>query len=83
MKHMNNWTKAAIIAAFLSIGVQAALAEPMKCSGEQKKCTTPCARLPAAQIQACVENCRVSQANCLRSGCWASGASRYCGLMKQ
>jgi hypothetical protein len=55
----------------------------MKCSGEQKKCTTPCARLPAAQIQACVENCRVSQANCLRSGCWASGASRYCGLMKQ
>lgn len=73
----------AIAAIFISIGVQAALAEPMKCSGEQKTCTTACARLPAGQVQLCMENCRVSQANCVRSGCWASGSNRYCGLMKQ
>lgn len=72
-----------IAAAFVLFGAQAAFAEPMKCSGEQKTCTTGCARLPAGQIQLCMENCRVAQANCMRSGCWASGASRYCGLMKQ
>ena len=73
----------AIAAVFILAGAHAALAEPMKCSGEQKTCTTVCARLPAGQIQLCMENCRVSQANCMRSGCWASGANRYCGLMKK
>lgn len=73
----------AMAAAFILLGAHGAIAEPMKCSGEQKTCTTSCARLPTAQIQLCMENCRVAQANCMRSGCWASGGSRYCGLMKQ
>lgn len=83
MKRTARTIAGGIAAAFIILGAQAAFGEPMKCSGEQKTCTSSCARLPAAQIQLCTENCRVAQANCMRSGCWASGASRYCGLMKQ
>jgi hypothetical protein len=73
----------AIAFAFALMGVQAAWAEPMKCSGEQKTCLSTCARMPTGQAQACLENCRASQAYCIRSGCWQNGASRYCGLTKQ
>lgn len=83
MKPTTRTIAGAMAAAFILLGAQGAIAEPMKCSGEQKTCTTSCARLPAGQIQPCMENCRVAQANCVRSGCWASGGSRYCGLMKQ
>ena len=73
----------AIAAAVVIIGAQAAQAEPMKCSGEQKTCLSACARMSAGQAQACLEGCRASQAYCVRSGCWQNGATRYCGLMKQ
>lgn len=79
---MRNVT-AAIAIFFALICGQTAMAEPMKCSGEQKTCLSGCAKLPAVQGQACLENCRVSQAYCIRSGCWQNGASRYCGLTKQ
>jgi hypothetical protein len=74
---------AAITVVFAVIGAQTVLAEPMKCSGENKTCLTACARLPAGQGQPCLEGCRASQAYCIRSGCWQNGASRYCGLTKQ
>lgn len=73
----------AVAAAFVLIGAQAARAEPMKCSGEQKTCLSTCARMPAGQAQTCLEGCRASQAYCVRSGCWQNGNSRYCGLTKQ
>jgi hypothetical protein len=79
---MRNVT-AAIAVVFVLIGAQSALADPMKCSGEQKTCQGACARLPAGQIKPCLEGCRASQAYCIRSGCWQNGASRYCGLTKQ
>lgn len=72
-----------IAIVFAAIGAQAALAEPMKCSGEQKTCLSSCQRMPAGQAQACLEDCRVSLAYCMRSGCWQHGANRYCGLTKQ
>ena len=74
---------AAAVAAFMLVGVSMAQAEPMKCTGEQKTCQTACARLPATQIQPCLEGCRASQAYCIRSGCWQNGNNRYCGLTKQ
>jgi hypothetical protein len=74
---------AAVIAVIFVFAAHAAQAEPMKCSGEQKTCQSACARMPAGQVQPCLEGCRASQAYCIRSGCWQNGASRYCGLMKQ
>lgn len=75
---------AAVIAVAIALlGAQAAWADPMKCSGEQKTCLSGCARMAAAQAQACLESCRASQAYCIRSGCWQHGANRYCGLTKQ
>ncbi len=66
------------------LSAPAALAEPMKCSGEQKTCVNNCIKGGnAIQAKNCAENCRVSQANCMRSGCWAFGSLRYCGLLKQ
>ncbi len=66
------------------LSAQGALADPMKCSGEQKTCVNNCVISGnAIQAKNCAENCRVSQANCMRSGCWANGSLRYCGLMKQ
>jgi hypothetical protein len=78
--------KAIAAAAFglCLLGAQAALAEPMKCSGEQKTCVSNCIKGGnPIQAKACAENCRVSQANCMHSGCWAFGSLRYCGLLKQ
>jgi hypothetical protein len=78
--------KAISTAAFglFLLSTHAALAEPMKCSGEQKTCVNNCVRSGnAMQAKQCGENCRVSQANCMRSGCWTNGAARYCGLTKQ
>jgi len=78
--------KAIATAAFglCLLSAQAALADPMKCSGEQKTCVTNCTKAGnAIQAKNCAENCRVSQANCMRSGCWSLGAQRYCGLLKQ
>jgi len=46
MKPTTRTITGAIAAAFILLGAQAAFAEPMKCSGEQKTCTTGCARLP-------------------------------------
>lgn len=72
-----------IAAALFLVSAQLAPAEPMKCSGENKTCVTACGKNATPQAKQCMENCRVSQANCARTGCWANGAVRYCGLMKQ
>jgi len=63
---------------------QAALAEPMKCSGEQKACIANCNKTPnRASISVCITNCGARQAMCVRTGCWDSGTQRYCGLARQ
>lgn len=75
--------RAIAAATLLLLSVQMASAEPMKCSGENKTCVTACGKSASPQAKQCAENCRASQANCVRTGCWANGAARYCGLMKQ
>lgn len=72
-----------IAAALILASAQMASSEPMKCSGENKTCVTACGNSGTPQAKQCAENCRASTANCVRTGCWANGAVRYCGLMKQ
>lgn len=84
MRRITGTFTGAALAAVILLGAPAALAEPMKCSGEQKTCVANCVKAGnTAQAKQCAENCRVSQANCMRSGCWANAALRYCGLLKQ
>jgi hypothetical protein len=55
----------------------------MKCSGEEKTCNTNCVKLARTAVSRCMETCRTSRLICVRTGCWDTGTSRYCGLMKQ
>jgi hypothetical protein len=73
---------AAIIA--LALLAAPALAEPMKCSGEQKTCNTVCLKTinPALQAQ-CIADCHTRLNYCKQTGCWDNGTSRYCGLMRK
>ena len=68
---------------FLLQGAQAALADPMKCTNEEKTCVTNCTKFARTTVSQCLEGCRTSRIICLRTGCWDTGTSRYCGLMKQ
>jgi hypothetical protein len=65
------------------LGAQATLADPMKCSGEEKTCVTNCSKFARTTVSQCLEACRMSRIICLRTGCWDTGTNRYCGLMKQ
>ena len=65
------------------LSAQATLADPMKCTNEEKTCVTNCSKFARTTVQQCLEGCRMSRMICLRTGCWDSGTSRYCGLMKQ
>ena len=61
-----------------------AVAEPMKCSGEQQACLTNCAKLADhTRLKACINSCVQGLAVCRRTGCWNNGSSTYCGLMRQ
>lgn len=75
-----------VIAAFaLALLVaQAALAEPMKCSGEEQTCRTACTKAARGAVSACLTRCGASKSYCLKTGCWTTnGVQRYCGLLKQ
>jgi len=82
MKNRFMVAAAAGIALYL-LGAPAALAEPMRCSGEQKTCNANCVKFAGAALATCLAGCHVSQANCVRNGCWDNAGTRYCGLMKQ
>jgi hypothetical protein len=75
------------IAAVTGLGLlcaQTALAEPMKCSGEQKVCIVLCNQNPKrASIPVCVTNCGARLSMCIRTGCWDNGVHRYCGLSRR
>jgi hypothetical protein len=63
---------------------QAALAVPMRCSGEQTVCIANCKKNPDRTfLSICVTNCGARQSICMKTGCWDSGVQRYCGLLKQ
>ncbi len=64
--------------------IDAALAAPMRCSGEQKTCIAVCNKsLDKGSISTCVTNCGLRQSLCMKTGCWDSGVQKYCGLLKQ
>ena len=65
------------------LDTQAALADPMRCTGEEKTCNTNCLKIARTAVSSCLETCRANRQICLRTGCWDSGTSKYCGLMKQ
>ena len=82
-KHKNVFAVAAVAGLGLLCS-QTALAQPMKCSGEQKVCIASCSKIPnSASISACITNCGARQAMCVRTGCWDNGTNRYCGLTRQ
>ncbi len=83
MKYKITFAIAACAGLYL-FGAQAALAQPMRCSGERKTCISNCEKnINRAVASKCVATCHLSQSICMRTGCWDSGTSRYCGLMKQ
>ncbi len=75
--------KYTIAAALILLGTQAVLADPMKCSGEEKTCNNNCLKFARVAPAQCLGNCHLSRQICMRTGCWDTGTNRYCGLMKQ
>lgn len=62
----------------------AALADPVRCSNEQKNCVAACGSLPAqTRVSACISYCQARMNSCRQNGCWDNGSSRYCGLLRQ
>jgi len=75
---------AAGLFSLIAFDSQIAFAAPMRCSGEQKICIASCNKNPdRSVIPACVTACGARQSFCMKTGCWDSGAQRYCGLLKQ
>ena len=66
------------------LSTPAALAQPMRCSGEQKTCIANCQKnIDRTVASQCTANCHIRLTNCIKNGCWDSGTFKYCGLMKQ
>ena len=71
------------IAAALLLAT-AAYAEPVRCSNELKNCVAACGSLPAqTRVSACISMCQARMNSCRQTGCWDTGRSRYCGLLRQ
>ncbi len=78
-----NLTLAVLAAGALLFGTEA-IAEPMKCTGEQQACLTNCTRLTDPKlVRLCINACGARQATCRQTGCWDNGSSQYCGLLRQ
>jgi hypothetical protein len=72
------------VVAGLMLGAQAAQADAMLCSGEQKNCITNCQKKPIRQIASdCIANCRARLSACMQTGCWDNGTNRYCNLTRK
>ncbi len=71
------------IAAVLFVATTAR-AEPVRCSNELKNCVAACGTLPPGQRSSpCVTVCQARLNSCKQTGCWDTGGSRYCGLLRQ
>jgi hypothetical protein len=72
------------VAAGLMFAAQAAHAEAMLCSGEQKTCITNCQKgTNPTLIGNCIANCRARLSSCIQTGCWDNGTNRYCNLTRK
>lgn len=72
----------AALAALVLAGAPYAMAEPMKCSGEEKACITACRKTARMPVNVCLTGCGARLSACLKNGCWDNGTQRYCGLGK-
>ena len=72
----------ALLAALVLSGAPTAMAEPMKCSGEEKTCITACRKTARMPVNVCLTGCGARLSACLKTGCWNDGTQRYCGLAK-
>ena len=76
-----------LAAALLLLGTflvaSGAVADPMKCSGEEATCRQVCAKQPKGILSSCLTICGARRSACMRTGCWDNGNVRYCGLAKQ
>jgi hypothetical protein len=75
-------TLGAALFALALAGAQAAKAEPMKCSGEEKTCATACKKAARIEVSVCVTACGARLSACMKTGCWDNGTQRYCGLAR-
>ncbi len=66
-----------------ALAANPAAAEPMKCSGQEKACTSACAKTARTKLSSCLTACGVSMSYCSRTGCWVYGGKQFCGLLKQ
>jgi len=73
----------AFVVGLIVLGAQPGFAAPMTCSSEEKTCTAACQKSPLALIADCIAACRSSSNYCKHTGCWDSGTSRYCGLLRE
>jgi len=71
------------LAALSFLYASTARAAPMTCTTEEKSCLTACQKNPAALVGNCIAACRQRFNYCRSTGCWDSGTSRYCGLLRQ
>jgi len=56
----------------------------MRCSGEQTTCIANCKKNPdRSYLSICITNCGARQSICMKTGCWDSGAQKYCSLLRQ
>jgi hypothetical protein len=72
-----------VIVALLAFGAGTAIAGPMMCSGEEKNCVAVCQKNPPALAVDCINTCRDRFNYCRHTGCWDSGTSRYCRLLRK
>ncbi len=74
---------ATVIGLYLS-GLPAALAQPMRCSGEEKTCIAICTKsTDRTYVANCITSCHTRLSICKQTGCWDSGTRKYCGLTRQ
>ena len=84
MKLLIDSLVAAILFGLALLCSMAAVAAPMRCSGEQKICITACSKsFDKSSISTCITNCGARQSLCMKIGCWDTGFQKYCGLLKQ
>jgi hypothetical protein len=84
MKRAIDSLLAAAVIGLALLCAGAAVAAPMRCSGEQKTCIAVCNKsLDRGSIPTCITNCGMRQSLCMKTGCWDTGFQKYCGLLKQ
>ena len=83
--HLFRFALAAFALFILSVtgaATRSAIAEPMKCSGEEKACVTACRKTARMPVAVCLTGCGARLSACVKTGCWDNGAQRYCGLSR-